>query len=172
MPPLQRPVDLVVECRDGGLLSGGARPLSLRHGVRCEVSSEVSVEQVLMAVGESVGCENIVSARMNKAVVVFVKDRELVHQLIEDGIRVSGEFYFVTPLTATTIKVTVSNTPPFIPNEDIEWELTRFGKIVSDVKMVSLNCKNPALKHVISFRRTVLMFLNEPTLHYLLQGVV
>ncbi|KAK3558316.1 hypothetical protein QTP86_016565, partial [Hemibagrus guttatus] len=70
-------------------LSGGARPLSLRHGVRCEVSSEVSVEQVLMAVGESVGCENIMSAsRMNKAVVVFVKDRELVHQLIEDGIRV------------------------------------------------------------------------------------
>ncbi|KAK3554651.1 hypothetical protein QTP70_031789, partial [Hemibagrus guttatus] len=30
-------------------LSGAARPLSLRHGVRCEVSSEVSVEQVLMA---------------------------------------------------------------------------------------------------------------------------
>ncbi|KAK3557555.1 hypothetical protein QTP70_030485 [Hemibagrus guttatus] len=41
-----------------------------------------------MAVGESVGCENIVLAsRMNKAGVVFVKDRELVHQLIEDRIR-------------------------------------------------------------------------------------
>ncbi|XP_053543447.1 uncharacterized protein LOC128635298 isoform X2 [Ictalurus punctatus] len=69
-------------------LSGGARPLSLRHGVRCEVSSEVSLEQVLMAVGELIKCENIVAAsRMNKAVVMFVKERELVHQLAENGIK-------------------------------------------------------------------------------------
>ncbi|KAK3560490.1 hypothetical protein QTP86_009664 [Hemibagrus guttatus] len=48
-----------------------------------------------MAVGESVGCENIVSAsRMNKAVVVFVKDRELVHQLIEDGIRAAQRLLY------------------------------------------------------------------------------
>lgn len=40
-------------------LSGGARLLSLRHRVWCEVSAEASVEQVLLAVGECVGCENI-----------------------------------------------------------------------------------------------------------------
>lgn len=67
-----------------GLLSGGASPLSFSHGVRCEVSPEASVEQVLVAVGECVRCENIVSAsRMNKAVLVFVTERELVHHLME-----------------------------------------------------------------------------------------
>lgn len=55
-------------------LIGGARPLLLRQGVRCEVSTEVSVEQVLLMEGKRIGCENIVSApRTNRGVVVFVK---------------------------------------------------------------------------------------------------
>ncbi|KAL6484118.1 hypothetical protein MHYP_G00061630 [Metynnis hypsauchen] len=36
-------------------LSGGAQPLSLRHGVRCESRPDVAVEDVLLAVGEFVG---------------------------------------------------------------------------------------------------------------------
>lgn len=61
-------------------LSGGGRPLSCRHCVMYEVSSEALVEQVLQAVGEHVGCENIVSvSQVHKAEVVFVKERELVH---------------------------------------------------------------------------------------------
>lgn len=70
------------------------------------------MKQVLLAVGECIGCENMVSAsRMNKAVAVFVKERELVHKLFEDGIRVSGELYPARPLSATSIQVTVSNIP-------------------------------------------------------------
>ncbi len=41
-------------------------------------------------------------------------------------------------------------------------ELARFGKVVSEVKAVSLRCKNLALKHVVSFRRHVFMFLISP----------
>ncbi|KAG9272867.1 adhesion G protein-coupled receptor L1 [Astyanax mexicanus] len=67
--------------------AGDAQPLTLRHGVRCEAGAEVSLESVLLAIGEQVGCDNIVSAsRMYRAVVVFVKDRELVHTLVEHGI--------------------------------------------------------------------------------------
>ncbi len=43
-----------------------------------------TVENVLLAMGEIVGHENIVSAsRMNKAVVVFCKDEKLVNSLVE-----------------------------------------------------------------------------------------
>ena len=36
--------------------------LSLRHGLRCVADSSASVEDVLFAVAEQVGAENIVSA--------------------------------------------------------------------------------------------------------------
>lgn len=84
--------------------------------------------------------------------------------LISNGIVVSGDFITVLPLVAPTIKVTVSNVPPFIQNNEIERALSRYGKLASAIKMVSLGCKNEALKHVISFRRHVFMFLNEPEL--------
>ncbi|KAL6481198.1 hypothetical protein MHYP_G00092780 [Metynnis hypsauchen] len=45
------------------------------------------VEDVLLVVGEQVGCENIYSAsRMNKAVVVFLVTESSVSRLIESGI--------------------------------------------------------------------------------------
>lgn len=59
--------------------SGSAQPVSLHHGVHCEVSPEVTVELVLVAVGELVVFIYIMSAaRIYKAVVVFV--------LFENGI--------------------------------------------------------------------------------------
>lgn len=47
-------------------------PLSLRNGFRCVPEDNSTVEDVLIAVGDQIGHENIVSAsRMNQAVVVF-----------------------------------------------------------------------------------------------------
>jgi len=82
-------------------------PVSLRHGVRCVPAQGVTVEDVLLVVGELIGYENISSAsrmnkavvsRMNKAVVVFVKEEELANRLISEGIVVSGDFLTVSPL--------------------------------------------------------------------------
>lgn len=143
-----------------------ASGLSLRHGIRCVTQAGVPVEDVLLDVAERVGHENIVSAsRMNKAVVIFLKEENLVHVLIESGISVSGSFVPVQPLVSITTKVMVSNVPTFIPDGDIERELSRFGKLASGIRTVSLGCKNAALKHVLSFRRQVYMFLNESTLN-------
>lgn len=53
--------------------------LSLRHGIRCITQVGITVEDVLLDVAEQVGHENIISAsRMNKAMVVFLKE-ELVN---------------------------------------------------------------------------------------------
>jgi len=98
-------------------------------------------------------------------VVFFLKDEQLVHRLIESGVSVSGTFVHVQPLVTPTSKVTISNVPPFISDAEIERELTRFGKLASGIRMVPLGCKNANLKHVLSFRRQVFMFLNAQTLN-------
>jgi len=140
-------------------------PVSLRNGVRCVPAPGVEVEDVLVAVGEQIGFENIFSAsRMNKAVVIFVKEEEIVNRLVINGIVVSGDFINVSPLVTPTTRITISNVPPFINNDEIERGLVRYGKFASAIKMVPLRCKNAALKHVMSFRRQVFMFLNEPEL--------
>lgn len=137
--------------------------LSMRNGCRCVAEPGVSVEDALVVVGELVGFENILSAsRMNKAIVVFLKTEQLVNQLTESRIWINEMFVPVTPLAAPATKVTISNVPPFISNEAITKELTRYGTIASPVRMIPLGCKNTALKHVLSFRRHVLMFLTSP----------
>ncbi len=144
---------------------GGGEPLSLRHGVRCEVESSVAVEEVLLSIGEQIGYENISSAsRMNKAVVIFLKKENLVNHLVSSGISVSGLFVAVSPLANPTRKVIISNVPPFIPDDEIERALSCFGKFASLLKTIPLECKNMALKHVMSFRRQVAMFLKQPDL--------
>ncbi len=145
--------------------AGVASPVSLRHGIRCVPAQGITVEDVLLAIGEKVGYENITSAsRMNKAVVVFVEKEDIVNRLVSDGIVVSGDFLIISPLVTPTTRVTISNVPPFIRNDEIEKALMRYGKLASEIKMIPLRCKNIALKYVMSFRRQVFMFLNETEL--------
>jgi len=138
-------------------------PLSLRNGFRCVPEENATVEDVLIEVGDQIGHENIVSAsRMNQAVVVFLKEQNLVNRLIVSGLTVKDAFVQLSPLYTLTTKVTVSNIPPFVSNDVVQRELARFGKIVSPFKTVALGCKHPALKHVASFRRYVYMVLESP----------
>lgn len=123
----------------------------------------MTVEDVLVAVGEKVGHDNISSAsRMNRAVVVFLKQQQLVNQVIESGLIIKDELVQVTPLHNTSSRVVISNVPLFISDDVLERELVRFGKIASPFRAISLGCKNPSLKHVMSFRRQVYMFLESP----------
>lgn len=141
--------------------SGGSfNSLTRRHGVK--IDSVAGVEECSLAVGEEVGHENIVSAsRMNSAVVVFVKTVDLANQLVERGIVINGIFTPVLPLSTPSKKVTLSNVPPFIPNEVLIGLLARYGKTVSPIKMIPIGTKSPLLKHVVSFRRYVYMILQD-----------
>lgn len=123
----------------------------------------MTVEELLLVVGEQVEFKNIISAsRMNKAVVVFLKTEILINKLTMSGVWVKGTFVTVTPLSAPATKIIISNIPTFISKDVIMKELQRFGKIASPVKFISLGCKKVALKHVLSFRRQVYMFLSSP----------
>ncbi|XP_034003922.1 NACHT, LRR and PYD domains-containing protein 3-like [Trematomus bernacchii] len=154
----------VFPCLEAGMASFGAPPVSLRHGVRLVAQAASTVEQVLLAVGDQVGHVNIsYASRMNKAVVVFLKDQKYVTELIESGLMLNEEFIQVSPLATPSTRITVSGVPPFIPNEALERELKRFGKFASNFRSVALGCKDEKLKHVQSLRGQVFMFLNCPT---------
>ncbi len=96
--------------------------------------------------------------------MVFLKEENLANHLVSSGISVSGLFVAVSPLVNPTRKVIHSNVPPFIPDDEIKRALQCFGKFASPLKTIPLGCKNMALKHVMSFRRQVAMFLNRPDL--------
>ncbi len=105
--------------------------LSLRHGVRCVPVA--SVEDVLVAVGEQIGFENIVSAsRMNKAVVIFLKEQSLVGRLIESGVWVSGVFCVISPLASLSTKVTISNVPPLYLTVKLSENYSGLGKLLAE----------------------------------------
>ncbi|XP_068578407.1 uncharacterized protein [Cebidichthys violaceus] len=138
--------------------------LSLRHGVRVQPDPCVPVEAVLLAVGDRVGHVNLsYASRMNRGVVVFLKEERFVADLISSGVTLNGVYLQVSPLAVPSTRVTVSGVPPFISNQVLERELQRFGKLASSFKTVGLGCKDEKLKHVQSFRRQVFMFLTGPS---------
>ncbi|CAG6018087.1 unnamed protein product [Menidia menidia] len=108
---------------DGRLLS--VCTLRDRKGVRIvPLDSYVTVE-----VSESSELSH--ASRMNKAVVVFLKNEPKVHQLIESGEVVRDLLVQVSPLSVRSTRITVSGVPSFIPNVLLENELRRFGKLAS-----------------------------------------
>jgi hypothetical protein len=137
--------------------------LSIRHGFRCVPENRVKVEEVLLTVDEQVGAEFIHSAsRMNKAVVVFMKRAHLVGRLSARGIFVRGVLVPISPLSTPLTRVVVANLPPFIMDDQIRKDLSRFGKFDSGFRVLSaLYFQADAVKHVVSFRRQVFMFLNN-----------
>lgn len=145
------------------LHGGGSPPLSIKHGVRIVAEPRYTVEQVLLAVGEQVGHENIsYGSRMSKAVVAFLREERLVHLLVERGLVLDDLYVPVSPLFVPSTRITVSGVPPFIPNEMLERELLRFGKFASGFRTVRLGCKDAKLQHVQSLRRQAFMYLNDP----------
>lgn len=134
--------------------------LTRRHGVK--IAAAVSVEDCCLAIGGIVGHDHILSAsKMNSATVIFLSSVEKANALVETGLTIDGLFTPVLPLSVPSKKVILSNIPPFISDETLVRILSRYGKIVSSIKMIPIGCASPLLKHVISFRRFVYMILNE-----------
>ncbi len=124
--------------------------------------SAVNVEECILAVGDVVGHECILAAsRMNNAFVLFLNSVEKANEVVEKGVVIGGLFTLVLPLSTPAKKVTLSNVPPFITDEMLNKELSRFGKIVSPMKKITLGSKSDLIKHVVSFRRFIYMILKD-----------
>uniref|UniRef100_G3Q2K6 CCHC-type domain-containing protein n=1 Tax=Gasterosteus aculeatus TaxID=69293 RepID=G3Q2K6_GASAC len=78
-----------------------------------------------------------------------------------NGVEVNDHFFPVLPLARSAVKITVSSVPPFVRDEVLTRELSRYGKVFSRVTKVSSGCKSPLLRHVVSHRRQLRMTLNN-----------
>lgn len=136
--------------------------LTRRHGIKIMPAERCSVEDCVLAVAAVVGHDCILSAsKMNSAIVMFLSNVDKVNRVVETGITMNDSLTPVMPLVQPAKRVVLSNAPPFIKDEVIERELSRHGKCVSKIRKISLGCKLPQLKHVVSFRRQVHMILNN-----------
>lgn len=144
-------------------VEGGAgfEKLTRRHAVKLIPTVNCSVEEAVLAVGEVVGYDSVKSAsRMNGAIIIFLVKVPKVNELVESVVVIHDTFTPALPLVSPAKKVTISNAPPFIKNETLAKELSRYGQLVSPIKTVSLGCKSVLLKHVCH-RRQVFMILKD-----------
>uniref|UniRef100_A0AAV2K191 Ig-like domain-containing protein n=1 Tax=Knipowitschia caucasica TaxID=637954 RepID=A0AAV2K191_KNICA len=145
----------------------GLEQLTRRHAVKLVTAASCSVEEAILAVGKEVGYVHIKSAsRMNGAVVIFLSSTEKVAEAVEKGATIQGLFTSVLPLVSPARRVIVSNAPPFIKNETLAAELSRFGQLTrSDhrrqVLMVLKDHRRQVLMVLKDHRRQVLMVLKD-----------
>ena len=108
--------------------------LTRKHGVVCVPSDDVSVEDLVIATGNGIGTDKVRAAsRMNKRVVIFVSETELVQEIVSTD---DGHFVLVSPLDTPAVKVIISNSPPFLKNQTLISELSRYGPVVSQITML------------------------------------
>jgi len=98
---------------------------------------------------------------MNGSVVIFLDQVEKVSRVVEEGLAVGDLFVQVSPLEQPSTRVLVSNVPPFITDEFLSRELSRHGKLVSPIREIASGFKESLIKHIMSYRRSVYIILND-----------
>ncbi|XP_065426459.1 nascent polypeptide-associated complex subunit alpha, muscle-specific form-like [Chrysemys picta bellii] len=131
--------------------------LTRRHGIRClQVSASPHVETYVRALARVVGPAAIVAAsKMYGKVVFFLASEAAAQEAVEKGLAVGGVFVPLEPLEDLGVRVVLTSVPPYLPNVALLPALSTLGKPISIVRPLSLGCKDPALRHVLSFRRHV-----------------
>jgi len=142
--------------------------LSRKNGFSCTPPPEISVEKVVLCVGKLIGMHSVIAAsRMNQRVVIFVAKEEMVAQLVESGLTVEPDiFLFISPLDVPSMKVLLSNIPPFIKNEQVKAALEQYGTVVSKITFIPVRFKDHITKHILSFRRQ-LFIIPKPNIREL-----
>ncbi len=113
----------------------------------------MSVKDCCLAIEEVVGRESVLSAsRMNSVTVVFLDSIDKANEIVDHGIVISGEFVPVLPLSLPAKRVIFSNFPPFVSDYILTQALSRYGKLVSQIKKIPITCDSPLLKHCLQKR--------------------
>ena len=113
--------------------------LTRRHAIKLLPVVTCSVEDAAYAIGELVGFQSVKAAsRMNSAIVIFLNDVAKAEKVVESGVVIHDTFTPVFPLANPGRRIMISNTPPFIKNEDLTTELSRYGRVISPIKMMMM----------------------------------
>ena len=87
---------------------------------------------------------------MNKAVVVFLANEALVHQVATEGLTINGSYVTALLLSSPITKVILSNVPLYIDDQILLNALARYDKVIHVIKPIPLGCKSEKVKHVMS----------------------
>lgn len=141
-------------------ISSGRGPfptLTRKHGVRCLlVPASPHVETYVRALARVVGPTAIVAAsKMYGKVVFFLASEAAAQEAVETGLAVGGVFVPLEPLEDLGVRLVLTSVPPFLPNAALLPALSALGHPISVISPLPLGCKDPALRHVLSFRRQV-----------------
>ncbi|CAM5080512.1 unnamed protein product [Natator depressus] len=131
--------------------------LTRKHGVRCLlVPASPHVEAYLQALAKVVGPTAIVAAsKMYGKVVFFLATEAAAQEAVERGLAVGEVFVLLEPLEDLGVRLVLTSVPPFLPNAALLPALSALGKLTSVISPLPLGCKDPTLRHVLSFRRQV-----------------
>ncbi|CAM4657331.1 unnamed protein product [Lepidochelys olivacea] len=88
-------------------------------------------------------------------VVFFLASEAAAQEAVEKGLAVGGVFVPLELLDDLGVRLVLTSVPPFLPNAALLPALSTLGKPISVLSPLSLGCKDPALRHVLSFRRQV-----------------
>lgn len=134
--------------------------LPRENGIRCYAATSVMIEEYVVALAAIVPPGTIAhSGKLNGKAVFYLTTKKVADAAVEKGITVRGVYVQLEPVVSVAARIVVSNVPPYIPDKDILEHVSKLGTIVSPVRAVPLGCRDPALKHVLSFRRQVHVLL-------------
>ena len=84
----------------------------------------------------------------------------MVTLILEQGLLIHPDlFLIVSPLDTPAVEVNVSNALPFLQNDDLCAQLSKFGSIVSKITMVPMHSGSGELKYVMTIKSVVNMIL-------------
>uniref|UniRef100_H2ZYQ5 CCHC-type domain-containing protein n=1 Tax=Latimeria chalumnae TaxID=7897 RepID=H2ZYQ5_LATCH len=93
--------------------------------------------------------------------VFFLKSEAATHRVVKQGISIGGTYVPVEPLTGLGTKVVLSNVPPFLGDHLLRPHLEAPGVIKSPISLIPLECRDPTLRHILSFCCQVLVLLPD-----------
>ncbi|CAM4664434.1 unnamed protein product [Caretta caretta] len=131
--------------------------MTRKHGVRCLlVPASSHVETYVQALARVVGPTAIVAAsKMYGKVIFFLALEAATQEAVEKGLEVGGVFVPLEPLEDLGVHLVLTSVPPFLPSAALLPALSTLGKPVSVISPLPLGCKDPVLRHVLSFRQQV-----------------
>ncbi|CAM4721267.1 unnamed protein product [Lepidochelys kempii] len=132
--------------------------MTRKHGVRCLlVPASPDVETYMQALARIVGpTATVADSKMYGKVVFFLTSEAATQEAVEKGLAVGGGVFVpLEPLEDLGVRLVLTSVPPFLPNAALLPALSTLGKPISVISPLPLGCKDPTLRHVLSFRRQV-----------------
>ncbi|KAL1446355.1 hypothetical protein WDU94_012417 [Cyamophila willieti] len=99
----------------------------------------------------------VFAGKNNNIYKVYLRSEAEVNKLYENHpqIIINNKPLTVSKLVDNGYKIFLNNVEPGIPDHLLIQELTKYTKVVSQIKFVSLGSRNERFSHMIGFRRTV-----------------